>query len=97
MTAVRYERNSAGIEEVLIGDRMAAVMLDYATQGLAYFESIAPRKSNRYASSAHVEPGLEAAPSMRAVAHLVVDVDYALDVERRDNVLGHVCDHLEGV
>lgn len=97
MTQIRYERNSVGIEELLLGDQMGDVMEDYARAGLGVFEAIAPRESNRYAESGVVLAGTEAAPSPRRVAHLSVEVDYAVHVERRHHTLSRVADAIEGV
>lgn len=94
--AIRYERNSAGIEELLLSPRMGEHMEARARAGLAYFETIAPRRTHRYATSGRVSGGMDPYPSPRAVAHLAVDAEYAVFVEDRHRTLGRVVDFIEG-
>lgn len=97
MSDIRYVRNSAGIEEILLGPAMGAAMVGYATDGLAVFESVAPRVSNRYAESGEVHEGLDHEPTPRACAHLFATVDYASAVEAKHHTLSRVADTLEAL
>lgn len=110
MTAVvRYDRNSAGIEAVLLAEPMARVMNEYAHAGIPLFESIAPRgRTHNYANSAEVSDDVDMVNSRspRRVAHLVASVDYAAKVEWGDpggqpreghHTLAKVADMLEAI
>lgn len=92
---VRYRRDSAGIEQLLMGRPMSDHMVQVAQAGVAVFESIAPRKSGRYSESARVIGTISATPSPRQTAALVVDVPYALAVEKNHHTLARVADALE--
>lgn len=92
---VEYRRNSAGIEQLLMGRPMADHMLEVANRGIHIFESIAPRKSGRYSASARVVGTISATPSPRHTAALVVDVPYALAVEKNHHTLARVADSIE--
>mgnify|MGYP001179567677 CR=1 FL=1 len=105
----RYDRNSAGIEAVLLGEPMARVMNTYAHAGIGFFETIAPRgRTQRYANSAEVIDAvdMENSRSPRRVAHIVATVDYAAKVEFGDpggqpreghHTLAKVADMLEAL
>lgn len=106
MAQVSYERNSAGIEEILLGEPMAHVMNDYAHAGIAIFETIAVRgKTERYATEVEVIDAIESAPTPRRVAHIVASAPYAAKLEFGDpggqprsghHTLARVADMLEG-
>lgn len=88
---VRYDRNSAGLEQLLLGEPMARTMNEYAHAGIALFETIAVRgKTEKYANSAEVidDVDMENSRSPRRVAHIVATVDYAAKLEFGDRGQG---------
>lgn len=95
MSPIRYERNSAGLEELLLGEPMAAHMHELAVEGVVHLLTIAPQRSGRYKASARAEGGTDPFPTPRAVGHVIVDAEYAIEVEAKHHVLARVCDHLE--
>ena len=102
MSGARYVRNSAGLQQLLEGEAMGHAMNEIAHHGLALFETIAPRRTNRYASSAEVLESIDAAPTPRRVANLVAGAEHSATVEwgnRRGHdphhTLAHVADALE--
>ncbi|NUO57314.1 MAG: hypothetical protein HOV78_11660 [Hamadaea sp.] len=109
MTDVRYDRNSAGLEEVLLAEPMAECMNTYAHAGVTFFETIAVRgKTERYANSAEVIDDVDVTDSRspRRVAHVVATVDYAAKLEWGDrgpggreghHTLSRVADALEAL
>lgn len=101
--AVRYERNSTGLQQLLETEEMAAAMVSVATTGLGYFETIAPRRTSRYATTAEVLADTDTTPTPRRVARLVARAPYAASVEagndqgaRAQHILRTVADTLEG-
>lgn len=102
MSGARYVRNSAGLQQLLEGEPMGHAMTQIAHDGLAIFETIAPRRTSRYATSAEVIETIDAAPIPRRVANLVASAEHAATVEwgnRRGHdphhTLAHVADTLE--
>lgn len=93
--AVRYQRNSAGLAEILMSQQVGDHMVTVAEAGIAFVQTIAPRKTGRYAESMVVAPGADAFPSPRRVASIVATVPYAYKVEQRHGTLGKVVDAIE--
>lgn len=105
---VRYDRNSAGLGQLLLGEPMARTMNEYAHAGIAIFETIAPKRTGRYASSAEVidDVDMENSRSPRRVAHLVATASHSAKVEWGDqgeggreghHTLARVADALEAL
>lgn len=105
MSDVRYELNRAGLAEVALSDDMGRAMNDYAHAGIGVFESIAPRRTGKYADSAEVIDAIDSVPTPRRVAHLVATADHSAKVEWGDpggqpreghHTLARVADIIEG-
>lgn len=90
-----YRRNSAGLAEILMSQQVGDHMVTVAEAGIAYLQTIAPRRSGRYASSMEIATGADAYPSPRRVASIVAQAPYAYKVEQNHGTLGKVADFLE--
>lgn len=100
---IRYEKNIAGINEVMNGPEMIAVLRAAADAGGRHAAGIAPRRisaDQHYADSFRVETSTHAGPAHdRGEARLVNDSDHATAVEWTDDgghrVLGRTVDYIE--
>lgn len=97
---IRYEKNIAGVNEVMNAPEMVALLARVAEQGAQYASGISPRDKDEYASAFRVETATKSGPRHdRAEARIVNDSDHAAAVEwinhGGERVLGRTVDYVE--
>lgn len=95
MTLPRYTRNSAGLQQILMSDGVGDHIENVARAGVGYAETIAPRRTGRYASELTVVPIVATLPTPRRAAAIYALAPYSWKVEQRHHVLSRVADALE--
>lgn len=79
---IRYSPNIAGVNRIMNGPEMVALLRKRAEAGMAFAESIAPRRTGAYSASFQVDTSTHAGPNHdRAEARLVNTSDHAVYVE----------------
>lgn len=100
---IRYEKNIAGVNELMNGPEMVALLARVAESGGKYAAGISPHGTSigeHYADSFRVETSTKSGPKHdRAEARLVNDSDHATAVEYinhgGERVLGRTVDYIE--
>lgn len=103
---IRYEKNIAGVNEIMNGPEMVEFLRRAAENGGKYAARISPSGTHthtdgeRYADSFRVETATKAGPAHdRGEARLINDSDHATAVEFINNggarVLGRTVDYIE--
>lgn len=83
MSLIRVDLKSGGFEELLNSSEVRALVTDHAEDALGSAKASAPVDSGDYRDSLHIEQ----ATTDRAVARVVADVPYALQVEAKHGTL----------
>lgn len=93
-----YEPDLKGIGELLKSAQMEAMVRAAAEKGATFAESIAPRRSGRYARSFRLTSTRNGGPRQdRAEARVVNEADYwwAIEYINGERVLGRMVDYIE--